>query len=62
VTARYAIRVLAPPNHRGDIFQCALLDTHDQYEAFRLDLGDPDNFEVIQLDDNSQPLEPLETP
>lgn len=51
---RFAIRVLHPARYAGDIFECARLDTRDEYEAWRLTLGNPSAFEVVDLDDDGQ--------
>lgn len=47
---RWGLRVIAAA-HRGDTFECAQLDTRDDYEQFRQEMHAPDDFEVVQLDD-----------
>lgn len=53
MTPGFAIRNTTGP-YAGDVWECSRLNTRDEYETFRLTLGDPDAFEVIQLDEDGE--------
>ena len=58
MTTRYAIRVLKPKRYAGDIFELNQCDTREQHEAFRLTLGTPANFEVVEIDEDGHVIPP----
>lgn len=52
----FAMRNVTGP-YAGDVWECSRPVTREDYEALRLSLGDPDAFEVVELDDNGQVIE-----